>query len=76
MALEEVDLMLERCARSVGARAHHAEVVVHKALVDAGGRLRNQLGAPHVLSVPVGGVVDCHFDALFGGCVGGVLVAG
>ena len=76
MAFEEVDLVLQRCARCVGAGAHHAKVVVDEALVDAGGRLRDQLGAPHVLSVPVGGVVDGHFDALFRGRVGRVFVVG
>ena len=50
-------------------------MVVDKTLVDASGRLRDQLGTPHVLPVPVRGVVDGHFDALLRGRVRRVLVA-
>ena len=75
VALEEVDLVLERGARGVGAGAHHAEVVKDLAGVDGGRGLRDELGAAHVLAVPVRGRVDGHLYSLFGGCVGGVLVA-
>ena len=75
VALEEVNLVLERGARRVRAGTHHAEVVVDLAGVDGSRRLRDEFRAAHVLAVPVCRRVDGHLHALFRGRVGGVLVA-
>lgn len=76
VALEKVDLMLAKDARRIGAVAHHAKVVVHLALVDRRRRLWDELDAPHVLPIPVGGAVERELGALLGHGVGWVLVGG
>ena len=55
VALEEADLVLAVQARGIGGAAHDAEMVVDLPAVDGRGGLRDQLGAAHVLPVPVGG---------------------
>lgn len=55
MALEEADLVLAVQARGVSGAAHDAEMVEDLPAVDGRGGLRDQLGAAHVLPVPVGG---------------------
>lgn len=76
VALEEADLVLAVLRRRVGVLAHHAEVVEHLAAVDSRFRLRDQLGAPHVLAVPEGRAVERELGALLRHRVGRVLVAG
>lgn len=76
VALEEADLVLAVQARGVGVAALDAEMVVDLSLVDGRGGLGDQLGAAHVLAVPVGGAGEADLGALLGAAVGGVLVAG
>lgn len=74
MALEEANLMLAIHARRVRVAAHDAEMVPHKPAVDGRAGLRDQLGAPHRLPVPVRRGVEREFGALRGARVGGVFV--
>ena len=74
VAFEEADLVLEGGVWRIGVRPLHAEVVVDFARIDGGAGLGNQLGAAHVLAVPVRGGIDADFDALLGGSVGRVLI--
>lgn len=76
VALEEADLVLAVQARRVGGAALDAEMVVDLAAVDGRGGLRDQLGAAHVLAIPVSGAGQADLGALRGAAVGGVLVAG
>lgn len=72
--LEEGDLVLAVDRGGVGLLALHGEVVVQRARGD-GARVRHggdQLGAAHVLSVPVGGGVEGDLGALGGTGPGGV----
>lgn len=75
MRLKEVDLMLEISTWSISIGSLDRKVVVDVSLVDSGGSLGDQLGTSHVLSIPVGGVVDGDLDTLVGDGVGRVLVA-
>ena len=76
MALEEAYLMLAIHARRIRRTPFDAEMVPHQATVNSRSGLRDQLRAPHRLSVPVRRVVEREFRALRGAKVGGVLVAG
>lgn len=76
MALEEADLVLAVQAGRVGGAAHDAEMVVNLAAVDGRGGLRDQLGAAHVLAIPVGRAGQADLGTLLGASVGGVFEAG
>lgn len=74
VAFEEGDLVLPGGGRGVDVLSHQGEVVVDLALVDGSGGLGDQLGAAHVLAVPVGRVVERDLGSLPGTSVGWVLV--
>lgn len=75
VGFEEVNLMLQVGAGSIGVSSLDREVVVDTALVDWSAGLWNQLGTSHVLTVPVSSSVNGDLDTLVGGGVCWILVA-
>lgn len=76
MRFEEANLVLCGGVGGVCSSVLHAEVVVHFAGVDGRSGLRDQLGAKHGLTFPVGSRVQCELGSLLRHGVGGVLEVG
>lgn len=76
VALKETNLVLPIDRREIRGIRHHGEVVPHFARVDRRRRLRNQLGPPHGLALPVRRGIERELGALLGRRVGRVLVRG
>lgn len=76
MAFKEANLVFTVHIRGIGRTPHDAEMVPTLSCGDCSGGLRDELDAPHGLSVPVSGAVEGEFSALGAAAVGGVLVGG